>query len=179
VLGKFARFGFDEIGLLQDNGVAPLFPMYCEGRHRGPFKTAETYLSSFIDEEKVDDHELESRYREIQSIIRTTASSPLLQTPFPIIHADFALQNLLFTHPDDENLPSLTAIIDWDYAYTGPLYYLFDIPTFIQDVDFQPELSTQNKELRQGFARSLQEYYLDDPTMRELAWRCFRRRHMS
>jgi hypothetical protein len=78
----------------------------------------------------------------------------------------------LFALPDDEHLPTLTGVVDWDSAHTGPLHYLFDYPKFIQDVDWHKSLYAENKVLRQEFARALQEYYRDDPVMREQAYRC-------
>ena len=172
VLGQLARLNFDEIGSLQDEEIGPLHLMYWEGDPRGPFKTAEDFLLSFVNSDHVEDEELRAQYDEMRSVVRTAAASSLLQPPFPLIHVDFDRQNMLFTHEDKEAAPVLTGIIDWDYAHTGPLYYLFDYPTWIQDIHYLPNLYAENKVLRQEFARALQQYYPNDAAMREKAWRC-------
>lgn len=112
VPGELAKLNFDEIGSLQDQKIGPLYPMCWEGPPRGPFKTAEDYLLSFIDDQTVLDQELKSQYQEIRSIVLPAASSSLFQPPFPLIHADFNVQNLLFTLLNDGSVPVPTGVID-------------------------------------------------------------------
>lgn len=172
LLQQLASLEFAKIGCLQDEGVGPLYPMHWSGQPHGPFQTSADYLTSFISDETVSGPEEKAMLREVSSIVRDAASSVLLEPPFRLIHADFDRQNLMFTtHGSQE--PRLSGIIDWDHAYTGPLYYLFDYPIFLQDVDGRKDLYFENKVLRQHLVRSLQEQYPDDAAMRDRVRRCF------
>ncbi|KAK3050939.1 hypothetical protein LTR09_008017 [Extremus antarcticus] len=172
VVSKLATLKFDQVGALQPNGIGPLYPMYWNGKSRGPFSTAAEYLSSFTDETQVDNSELKDLYRQTSDIIKAASSSALLQPPFRLIHADFDAQNLLFIQSDGAQEPKLSGILDWDHAHTGPLYYLFDYPIFIQDVDYYPELYDENKTMRQEFVGALQKHSLDGGHSKEEARRC-------
>ncbi|KIJ27520.1 hypothetical protein M422DRAFT_71619 [Sphaerobolus stellatus SS14] len=73
------------------------------------------------------------------------------------MHADFDAQDMLFTINDGH--PRLTAVIDWEFSHTVPLYFLYKYPIFIQDVDWSKELYTRNVVLRSSFRRSLRNQF--------------------
>jgi hypothetical protein len=51
-----------------------------------------------------------------------------------MIHADFDVQNMLFQDAQDGSGLTLTRPIDFEFSHTGPIYFLYDYPIFIQDV---------------------------------------------
>ncbi|KAF7597136.1 hypothetical protein BBP40_009474 [Aspergillus hancockii] len=58
--------------------------------------------------------------------------------------------------PSAKRDPSrLSGVFDFEYAYTGPLYYWYEHPIFIHDVDGSPVLFEQNAVLRLHFVRTL------------------------
>jgi aminoglycoside phosphotransferase (APT) family kinase protein len=134
------------------------------------------YMLAHVDMEDLSRSEdARARYPEIRADLQAEALNPIYSTPYRLIHNDLEKRNMIFTH-DDPTLPlKLTGIIDWDYAYTGPAYYLFEYPAFVQDDDdYYKHHFKQNKRLRQHLVRSLLAHFekgSDDwNTMR----RCFR-----
>jgi hypothetical protein len=54
-----------------------------------------------------------------------------IRPPFRLRHG----KNLLFARSNDNaSSPRLVGVIDWDYSHTAPLYFLYEYPTFIQDI---------------------------------------------
>ncbi|KAE9408873.1 hypothetical protein BT96DRAFT_1095141 [Gymnopus androsaceus JB14] len=54
---------------------------------------------------------------------------PSSVSPFRLIHGDFDGQNMLIARSTDEKSPPrITAIIDWENTYSGPLYVLYEYP---------------------------------------------------
>ncbi len=85
-----------------------------------------------------------------------TGSHPAyFEPPFCLIHADLDGQNMLFLDSPDGSGPKLTGLIDFEYAYTGPLYFLYEYPILIQDVSWSPELYAENVVLRAHFVRAV------------------------
>ena len=85
--------------------------------------------------------------------------SPCLAGPFRLIHADLDPQNLLFIGGGDMRPPHISGVLDWEYAYTGPLYFLYDYPIFIQDSDNNKAAHAENAVLRQHFMRVLSQCF--------------------
>ncbi|KAJ3506907.1 hypothetical protein NLJ89_g6602 [Agrocybe chaxingu] len=170
VLAQLANCKFDSIGCLQDDfSVGPLIHsigvtedgidsirIVC----KGPFPTTLDYLQSFL-EDVPHLPRLEPLMADVKLLLRAHFGSQdparLLQPPFRLIHADFDAQNMLFTTPNNKSNdpPRLTAILDWEYAHTGPLYFLYDYPIFVQDADWSKELYSRNALLRRGFCHAL------------------------
>jgi hypothetical protein len=46
-------------------------------------------------------------------------------------------------------------VIDWEYAHTSPLYFLYDYPIFIQDKDCDKSAYLTNAILQRHFVREL------------------------
>jgi hypothetical protein len=131
------------------------------------------YLESFIDEIPTPSVERKALMSDVKELIRDYFASHdqagLMQPPFRLIHADFDGQNILFSAPNSEtgDPPRLTAVIDWEYSYAGPLYFLYDYPIFIQDVSWSKNLYERNAELRSAFCHALREQFAEGTTDRE------------
>ncbi|CAA7261883.1 unnamed protein product [Cyclocybe aegerita] len=184
VLAQLANCKFDSIGCLQDDfNVGPLIHSVGVKEdgieslrilRKGPFTTALDYLESFL-EDVPHLPRLEPLMADVKLLLRTHFASQdparLLQPPFRLIHADFDAQNMLFTAPTNENdgPPRLTAILDWEYAHTGPLYFLYDYPIFVQDADWSKELFSRNALLRRAFCHALRDRFEEGSEEREQA----------
>ncbi|KAK5169438.1 uncharacterized protein LTR77_005414 [Saxophila tyrrhenica] len=196
VLSQLSSLKFNRIGGLHPGGVGSFYPMLWHGHppavHFAPLPITSRALlspSNFpAQPDTLSPPELGSRKRfeepswrsdihdlrqQPDMIIRSASSSPLLQPPFRLIHADFDAQNLLFAQLDEDCEPLLAGVIDWDHAFTGPLYYLFEYPIFMQDDDSNPEQYAENKILRQELVRSLQECSQELGESPALARQCF------
>ncbi|KAL4889381.1 hypothetical protein BDV59DRAFT_205367 [Aspergillus ambiguus] len=163
VLNQMAMLKFDEIGSLQEDGLGPFIHLCLPTNKEGTYKSTLDFLCAFIDEKSVESLELKTLYGQIKETLENFFTSPAdasyFHPPFRLIHPDFDAQNLLFVKPADnsEARPCLSGVIDFEYAHTGPLYYLYEYPIFIQDVDFSPELYEENAVLRPYFARALRQ----------------------
>lgn len=176
VLAQLASCEFDSIGSLQaDLTIGPLMHSVRAEENgidtiltkmKGPFTSPEDYLESFIDDVSIPPH-LVSLMSDVRGLIHdyfvSHGQDSLLQPPFRLIHADFDGQNMLFSIPDSQtgDPPRLTAIIDWEYAHSGPLYFLYEYPIFIQDVDWSKDLYEKNAVLRPALCKALRGQFLE------------------
>jgi Ser/Thr protein kinase RdoA (MazF antagonist) len=173
ILAELSKLKFDKIGCLNsDNKVGPLLYRMGDvtGEERtctdGPFESTLDYFLSFLNAQ-TDGTEIFSEVEAIlESYMSTHRNSPALTLPFRLIHADFDAQNLLFTGEfsddpggDDTAPPCLSGVIDWEYAYTGPLYFLYEYPIFIQDSDDNKAAYADNAILRPHFVRALRQCF--------------------
>ncbi len=163
VLAQLSNLKFDKIGSFNLNGeIGPLqnHAIPHEVGERGPFNTMEDYLLSFIPDTDQEPESITSLYPTIRHRIHEDLTEqtddPLYNPPFRLIHGDFDGQNMLFT-TSDSGPPKLTGIIDWDYSYAGPLYYLYEHPVFILDIegDYDEPNWPENKILRQKLVSTL------------------------
>src|SRR5271154_5446142 len=167
-LTQLGKLKFDRIGCLGPYGeVGPLLCRMGEGAGGertytvGPFESTLDYLLSFVNAQS-DSSEV---FSEVEAVLESHMSahsqSRALTAPFRLIHADFDAQNLLFTEPDLDNNrpPRISGIIDWEYAYTGPAYFLYEYPIFIQDSDDNKGAYADNVILRRHFVRSLRRCF--------------------
>ena len=173
LLAQLSQLKFDRIGcLMSRNTVGPLLYRMGDGAGGertcavGPFESTMDYLLSFI-ETQTDKSEIFSEVEEVlKSYISTHRPSSSLTAPFRLIHADFEAQNLLFTggifdnrDVDDPIRPRISGIIDWEYAYIGPVYFLYEYPIFIQDSDDNKAVYADNAILRPHFLRALRQCF--------------------
>lgn len=182
VLAQLASCEFDSIGSLQEgrtidqlihsvgveeDGIDTILTLT-----KGPFTSAKDYLESFIDDIPTPAH-LMPLMSDVRQLIREYFTSHdhdrLLQPPFRLIHADFDGQNMLFSPPNVRtgDPPRLTAVLDWEYAHSGPLYFLYDYPIFIQDVDWSKDQYQRNATLRSAFCHALREQFAEGSNARE------------
>lgn len=168
VLVELSQLKFNRIGCLGSNDA--IGPLLCRmgngaGGERtyttGPFDSTDDYLLSFLDAQSDGSDVFIEVKRVLEGYISTHGDSPRLVAPFRLIHADFDAQNILFTvdNPDHDDTPCISGVIDWEYAYAGPLYFLYEYPIFIQDSDDNKAAYEDNAILRQHFLRSLRQCF--------------------
>lgn len=140
VLGQLSELKFDAIGSLKADGtLGPLLNMTEERKAMADeaFTSTRDFFFAFLK----DDHpEHTSAAREhypaireeLASLLEDETMDQMLKPPYRLIHSDFDSQNILVLQKDPSSPPTTTGIIDWDWSYTGPLYYLFEYPGYIQ-----------------------------------------------
>lgn len=95
---------------------------------------------------------------QLHKYMETHKDDVCFRTPYRLIHPDFNGQNMMFVI-DANGSPRLSGIIDWEYAYTGPLYYLYEYPNFIVDNELEKENYAENIVLRRHFSRALRQQF--------------------
>lgn len=157
IIVEFASLRFDKIGCLTQDGLGPILsPCYKESQ--GPFDSTLTYLESFISPDTVESSELAQLFQQIRrevAIFVHRENAFYLKAPFAFIRADFDAQNMLFLESPDGSGPKLTGLIDFEFAHTGPLYYLYEYPIFIQDVSWSKHMYAENAILRSHFVSQI------------------------
>jgi hypothetical protein len=89
--------------------------------------------------------------------------------PFRLIQGDFDAQNLLsggrsIGVPDDLKL---TGVIDLEFSYFGPVYYLYENPLFLRDLWEKDPDYEWNSILRKRFVRTLIRAFPKDSEARK------------
>ncbi|KAK4570234.1 hypothetical protein LTR86_002314 [Recurvomyces mirabilis] len=183
VVAQLARCKFDKIGSLSRNGdVGPLLNIALpyERLHHGPYECTQDYLLSFIDDDLAGTEELMSHFRSIrQKLIHhmnSRSTVAFLEQPFRLIHGDFDLQNFMFDWKSPDEAPKLLGVIDWDYSYIGPAYFLYEYPSFILDSDYEMGLWTEHKVCRKNFVSMLAQHFPPGLQEREEVRSCFRQK---
>ena len=124
----------------------------------GPFSTTQDYLEYFLVRRCGEEASFEDALDIVEDFFKSNTDRSCLQPPFRLIHGDFDAQNLLFVGGRSvgelEDL-KLTGVIDWEYVYIGPVYYLYEYPIFIQDTWEQDPDYDWKAILRKHFILSL------------------------
>jgi Phosphotransferase enzyme family len=140
-----------------------LFPEPSDGTNvikssAGPFTTTQDFLEFFLARYCGSETVFDDALHIVQDFFKLNGGRPCLRPPFRLIHGDFDAQNLLFTggrsvgEPDDLKL---TGVIDWEYSYFGPVYYLYEYPLFLRDLwEKDPDYEWKSI-LRRHFVRTL------------------------
>lgn len=142
VITQLASLCFDEVGCLTEGGIGPVISP-CYESPRGPFHSTLNYLQSFISPDSVESPTLRDLFHEVCEELATFMRQNdqlFFKPPFALIHADFDAQNMLFLDASDGSGPRLMGLIDFEFAHTGPAYFLYGHPIFIQDVSWSKEL---------------------------------------
>lgn len=162
LVAQFAALSFDKIGCLTDQGMGPIISP-CLEPPQGPFRSTLNYLRAFVPTNSVESPELKDLFGQIQTELATYMQneSSGLDPPFTLIHADFDAQNMLFSEAPDGSGPVLTGLIDFELSHTGPIYFLYEHPIFIQDIHWSKELYEENAILRAHFVKQI---FLNLPT---------------
>ena len=74
--------------------------------------------------------------------------------------------------------PRLSGIIDWVYAATGPAYYLYEYPIFIQDIDHNKSPYADNAILRRHFLSKLIHSFRKGSKEREEVRMCMKKSYI-
>ncbi|KAM5349652.1 hypothetical protein ACJ41O_006157 [Fusarium nematophilum] len=157
IVTQFAALHFNQIGCLTDSGIGPIVSP-CYESPQGPFNSILDYLQSFVSPDSVESPQLADLFKEIRSELASFIyqnNANFLNAPFSMIHADFDAQNMLFIDSQDGSGPRLTGLIDFEFAHTGPSYFLYDYPIFIQDVSWSRHLYAENAILRAHFVSQI------------------------
>ncbi|OQO07901.1 hypothetical protein B0A48_06693 [Cryoendolithus antarcticus] len=181
VIAQLTSLKFHLAGSLNAHGTLgpPLWPsnltdVPCEA----PFATAADFMISYL-----QGHGPESSMHfpgivdDLHSFLDMEASNPIYHAPYRLIHNDFDDYNMLFLPPTAERGPKLSAIIDWDYAYTGPLYYLCGYPIIIQDIYWYTDRYADNQILRKRLVRCIANHFPQGSADREHVKRSFREKN--
>lgn len=183
VLVQLSKLKSDKIGSINIHGeLGPLLNQAIppDEPPRGPFKAAGAHMLSFLQGD--GPHAAQTKLffpgikKAVHEFLEDQTDDPLYNPPFRLSHGDFDGQNLLFTWTDRNNPPKLSGVIDWDYSFAGPLYYLFDYPCFIQDSDLREEDYAENKILRKNFVRMLAQKFPKGSVDREDVRECFKQK---
>ncbi|KAL1715988.1 kinase-like domain-containing protein [Schizophyllum commune] len=182
VLAQLATLRFDKIGSLCDDGtVGPL--IYARGQRgtdrveahaMGPFTDTLSWLEAYLSVIGELAEHLRPKLAEVATLLRecTAEPGPPLAPPFRLMHMDFDAQNLMFSNPNvTGEEPKLTSVIDWEYAQTGPLYYLYEYPAFLVD-GMTEEEQAENGEWRDFLAKAIWEQFPEDSEERKEAMAC-------
>lgn len=182
VLGQLAELQFDSIGSLKADGtLGPLLNITEpeNGMDKTSFQSSIEFFCAFLRENNsARTSAAKEHYRAIQQELKSfmagNAGNPTLNAPYRLIHNDFDSQNILVTQEDKLLSPQISGIIDWDWSYTGPLYYLCEYPHDICDWDDAPENYADNKILRKHFVATLIEHFPKNSPERKHIKQCFR-----
>ncbi|KAL8339703.1 hypothetical protein RB601_006011 [Gaeumannomyces tritici] len=176
VVAQLSCLEFDQIGSLADDeqGAVAVGPVIspCFDEPKGPFRSTGQWMRSFLpavaapgsssaEAPPGSPDPCQEAWAALERFLaQDDPPLPYLQPPFCLIHDDFDGQNMMFVNPADDGSsggPKLTGLIDFEYAFTGPRYFLYDYPIFIQDVSWSPELYADNATLRAHFVRAIHE----------------------
>lgn len=143
------------------------------------FRSSIDYFCAFLKE----DHPARTsaareHYRAIQEELKSfmgdNAENLTLNAPYRLIHNDLDSQNILVTQDDKTLPPKISGIIDWDWSYTGPLYYLCEYPRDICDWDDALENYADNNILREHLVATLIDCFPENSPERKHIKQCFR-----
>jgi hypothetical protein len=182
VLGQLAELKFDSIGSLKADGTLGPLLNITEPEiavDETPYWSTIDYFCAFLREDNpARTPAAREHYRAIQEELKSfmddKVGNPTLNAPFRLIHNDLDSQNVLVTQEDKTLPPKISGIIDWDWSYTGPLYYLCEYPHDICDWDDAPEDYADNKILRKHLVATLVDHFPENSPERKHIKQCFR-----
>lgn len=186
VVAQLSNLKFDQIGCVMPEGlVGPLiYPSHRKNEtyepHVGPYASTLDYLLSFIPSES--DGEASVVYSKVKSILSsylsTHSKSVAFAPPFGLIHPDFDSQNILVAKSTDSGMPYISGVLDWEYAQTGPLYFSYEYPIFIQDSDDNKLAYTENAVLRSHFVHMLLQLFPSQSNERSTIKMCMKKNYI-
>lgn len=157
VLAKLSSVSFDKIGCLQKDGIGPVINFIAGSK--GPFTSTYDYCVSFLPDSRSGISPSQEVKLELETYLMAHKDEPHLHAPYRLIHPDLDGKNMIFIQDKGNQPPKLSGVIDWEHAYTGPLYYLYDFPIFIQDPYMERENEEENASLRLHFTRALYQRF--------------------
>lgn len=186
VVGQLADLRFDCIGSLTSDGtVGPLVNIsYTQEKTlAGPFNSFLEFACATLDgNRRQDSEEVLAIYPAAKDALQEYLAhadvdvDSMLQAPYRLIHIDLEDRNIMVTRHSEHHAPKISGIIDWDNAFVGPCYYLYEHPGMITDLQMSDEELPDLKKLRKHFVKTLLRRSPEHSTERELVKRCFRKK---
>ncbi|KAI7190315.1 hypothetical protein KC316_g5285 [Hortaea werneckii] len=185
VVANLGRLHFPAIGSLKEHGeVGPLQNYVYDdepGRDpTGPHHTLKDYMFSFLSAEGGQFAAARALFpavkENLEPLLAENAQNPILNPPWRLMHVDFDWQNVLFQQDESAGPPRLSGVVDWDCSFTGPVYYLYDYPPFIQDDDAEKDRWETNKAARKQYVKSILNSFPEGSEARNEVWECFRQK---
>ncbi|KAI7281748.1 hypothetical protein KC345_g3958 [Hortaea werneckii] len=185
VVANLSRLHFPAIGSLKEHGeVGPLQNyVYDDEPSRsptGPHHTLKDFMFSFLSTDGGQFAAARALFpaikKTLEPLLAEHAQNPILNPPWRLIHVDFNWQNVLFEQDESNGPPRLSGVIDWDCSFTGPVYYLYEYPPFIQDDDLEKDRWETNKAARKQYVKSILDSFPEGSEARNEAWECFRQK---
>ncbi|KAI7491133.1 hypothetical protein KC357_g1845 [Hortaea werneckii] len=184
-IANLSRLHFPAIGSLKEHGeVGPLQNYVYDdepGRNpTGPHHTLKDFMFSFLSADGGQFAAARALFpavkENLEPLLAEHAQNPILNPPWRLIHVDFNWQNVLFQQDESSGPPRLSGVIDWDCSFTGPVYYLYEYPPFIQDDDLERDRWEINKAARKQYVKSILDSFPEGSEARNEAWECFRQK---
>ena len=188
VIFQLSRLKFGTICSLRDkhgaSGPVQNLSWSKDSPGRGPFTSLQEFFECILTDR--EPRELDMANQEVQGILHGIqkelkthfeSSTLAIKPPYTLIHGEFDGQNMLFAQPDDKSQPpKLTGIIDWDCSYTGPIYFLYEYPVFVIDVDsmYTRHEYSDNKVLRKHLVQCLRDKFPTGSPERTEVLECFK-----
>lgn len=185
IVGKLADLQFDKIGSFNGEGAVGPFLNVCRtlmDDPEGPFPTTLELFYGALNEKKLHRPKSSTKWYPaikelLEGFMEGKESDGTLQAPYRLIHDDLELYNILVRQSDKNAPPQITGVIDWDWAYVGPLYYLCEYPPSILECHNQQaeddELA-ELKKLRKHFVKTIAQRYPKGSVERADVKRCFK-----
>jgi len=194
VLVELSRLKFNVIGnMMKGDAIGPPFYQVPIDEYREetamsnkPFSPTLEYLQFFLELRSYGSGVFARVGDILKSHLSSVAASALLSPPFRLMHGGFDAQNFLFevgTQGDDGysskfDPPRFSGIIDWEYEVTGPAYYLYEYPIFIQDDDHNKSAYADNAILRRHFLSKLIHSFPKGSKEREEVRMCMKKSYI-
>jgi hypothetical protein len=186
VVGELASLRFDSIGSLTSGGtVGPLLNISSSEHEElaGPFdRFFELACGTFDETRRHAPKGAIAMYSAIKNELQDylAGEEPILslQSPYRLIHADLQNRNILVTREDKSHAPKITGIIDWDWAFVGPAYYLYEHNEEFTDYQ-ESDMRIEVKLLRKCFVKTLKQCFPKGSSERELVKRAFREKSVE
>jgi len=158
-LVELSSLHFDAIGSIQGNGqIGPLYHRTPGGgvSSMGPFTSTLDYLLGYVPDSPHSPDNFKKARNIIKSFMESNTNTTL-SPPYRIIHPDFHAFNVfVYQHGETAHL---SGIIDWEFAYTAPVNFLYDYPPFICNDHDQPECWAENRILRRRFVEVISDLF--------------------
>lgn len=116
---------------------------------------------------------------ELRKFLASGDLDPLLQAPYRLIHVDLEDRNIMVTRESEHHPPKISGIIDWDQAFIGPSYYLYEHIGVTTELQKEEEELPDLKKLRQHFVKTLVQHHPKHSPERNLIKQCFREKSVQ
>jgi hypothetical protein len=187
IVSELADLRFDRIGSLKFDGtVGPLVNISYtqEEALTGPFNNFVDFVCATMDgTRRHSSEEALAIYPAVKDELRKYLASgnldPMLQAPYRLIHVDLEDRNIMVTRESEQDPPKISGIIDWDHAFVGPSYYLYEHIDVTTELQKEEEELPDLKMLRQQFVKTFVQRHPRNSPERDLIKQCFREKSVE